>query len=78
MPTILRVGGNRYFFFSEEGQEPPHIHVRNAEKYAKFWLNPVQLFESFGYNSVELRRVQRIVEENRAYFIEQWNEHFTS
>ena len=76
MPTVLRVGGHRFFFYSEERQEPPHIHVKAAENYAKFWLNPVEVAESRGYNRIELRRVQRIVEEHRAHFLEEWNEHF--
>lgn len=39
-----------FFFYSNEGSEPPHIHVQTAEKYAKFWLVPIQLADSFGYN----------------------------
>jgi len=38
MPEVLRVHGYRFFFFSREGNEPPHIHVEQAERYAKFWL----------------------------------------
>jgi len=45
MPTILKIKGYRFFFFSREGKEPSHIHVENAERYAKFWLNPIQLAE---------------------------------
>ncbi|PYS92965.1 MAG: hypothetical protein DMF64_06810 [Acidobacteria bacterium] len=40
MPTVLRVGRFRFFFFSNESQEPPHIHVKAAENEAKFWLEP--------------------------------------
>ena len=48
MPTVLRVDGYRFYFFSREGQEPPHIHVEQAERYAKFWLNRCaqKLFDS--------------------------------
>jgi len=45
MPTILRKDGLRFFFFSREGTEPPHVHVEQAERYAKFWLEPVVLLE---------------------------------
>lgn len=38
MPTILRIDGHRFFFYSRETHEPPHIHVQTAEKAAKFWL----------------------------------------
>jgi hypothetical protein len=40
-PTVLRVKGYRFFFFSLEGHGPPHIHVESAERFAKFWLGPV-------------------------------------
>lgn len=42
MPTIFRYKGYRFFFFSNEGfpPEPPHVHVRQGERVAKFWLVP--------------------------------------
>jgi hypothetical protein len=46
MPTALKLMGFRFFFFSGEGLEPPHIHVEHGDKVAKFWLNPVELAES--------------------------------
>lgn len=76
MPTVLRVDGHRFFFYSNEGNEPPHIHVQTAEKYAKFWLQPVQVAEAIGYTSRELRRVQEIVTEHSKLFLEEWHEHF--
>jgi hypothetical protein len=27
VPVVLRVGGFKFFFFSDEGNEPVHIHV---------------------------------------------------
>ena len=27
MPTVLRSNGIRFFFYSSENNEPPHIHV---------------------------------------------------
>ncbi|MGI8656751.1 MAG: DUF4160 domain-containing protein [Pyrinomonadaceae bacterium] len=77
MPLVLRVKGYRFFFFSMEGTEPPHIHVEQAERYAKFWLNPVSLVKSRGFRSGELSEMQKIVEEHRESFVEKWNEHFS-
>ena len=66
MPTILRKDGFRFFFFSREGTEPPHIHVEQAERYAKFWLEPaVLLEESRGFHSSDLLRIYNLIEENR-------------
>jgi hypothetical protein len=76
MPTILREGGFRFFFFSREGQEPPHIHVEAAERYAKFWLRPVSLASTFGFRSQELTQLLRFVEQHQSQFEEAWNEYF--
>lgn len=76
MPEVLRVRGFRFFFFSREGHEPPHVHVERAEKYAKFWLEPVELAESRGFRSHELIRLHLTIEEHRDEFIFAWNEHF--
>jgi hypothetical protein len=78
MPTVLRVRGYRFFFFSLEGNEPPHIHIEQAERFAKFWLNPVTLAKSRGFRSGELTELQEIVEENQELFLENWNEHFSN
>jgi len=76
MPTVLRTGPHRFFFFSNEGDEPPHIHVETAENYAKFWLEPVMLARSVGYNASELNQLRKLVEERRELFVEKWNEFF--
>lgn len=76
MPDILRLRGHRFFFYSRESNEPPHIHVQTAEKSAKFWLDPVALARSFGYNTPELNQLQRLVEEHRTLFLEAWYDYF--
>lgn len=78
MPTILRIKGYRFFFFSREDSEPAHIHVEQADRYAKFWLNPVQLAESVGFRSNEITELRKLVEENKNLFKEKWNEYFSS
>lgn len=53
MPVVFRVGGARFFFYSNEGspREPPHIHVEDAGSEAKAWLRPeVELADSFGFS----------------------------
>jgi len=75
VPTVLRYKGYRFFFFSGEGEEPAHIHVEQAERYAKFWLKPVELARSRGFRSGEVAEIQRIVEKNRALFEEKWHDY---
>lgn len=78
MPTILRIGSYRFFFYSNERGEPPHIHVQRESFLAKFWLNPVALASSKRFASHELRTIQKHVDENREIFLEAWNEHIGS
>ena len=67
MPEVLRVKGYRFFFFSREGTEPHHIHVEQAERYAKFWLIPIMLASSRGFRSSELRELHQLVELTENY-----------
>jgi hypothetical protein len=62
MPTILRIGSARFFFYSNEGSEPPHIHIEQAGAVAKFWLERVSLASSSRFSAKELRRLERQVE----------------
>lgn len=78
MPTVLRVGRYQFFFFSNEGQEPPHIHVRAGGDQAKFWLDPVQLAANYGFNGRELTKIQKIVEKHRDQLLEAWREYFSA
>ena len=75
MPTILRVLGFRFFFYSLEAGEPPHVHVAHGGKSAKYWLDPVELANSDGFRAHELNRVRELVIEHRDAFRRQWDEH---
>ena len=77
MPTVLRDGPYRFFFYSSDGDEPPHIHVQRDEAVAKFWLNPVGYDHSVGFRPVEIRRIQAIMEEYMDSFLDAWNEYFS-
>jgi hypothetical protein len=78
MPTVLRIGAYRFYFYNNEKGEPPHIHVQRERFLAKFWLNPVALAGSKRFASHELRTIQKQVEENREILLEAWNEHISS
>ncbi len=78
MPTILRIGPFRFFFYSNELGEPAHIHVQSDNKTAKFWLEPVSLSKSVRFSSKELRELEKLVTSNKAVFMEAWNEYFNT
>jgi Domain of unknown function (DUF4160) len=75
MPTVLRVGPYRFLFFTNEGREPPHIHVKASTDEAKFGLDPVALASNYGFNSRELNEVMALVDEHLNELLEAWHEH---
>jgi hypothetical protein len=76
MPTVLRIGPYRFHFYSADGSEPPHIHVRRDQTEAKYWLNPVRLADRGGMPESELRRVSRLVTDHEQQLIDGWNAFF--
>jgi hypothetical protein len=76
MPTVLHVGRFRFFFYSEEGSEPPHMHVEAAENRAKYWLRPIQLTWNEGFRSGELRSIVEVLSANQEYLLGEWNAYF--
>jgi hypothetical protein len=76
VPALLRIGGYRFFFYSLEDREPAHIHVAQAGRYAKFWLDPVRLASNRSFRSHELTVIRELVLEHRNLFLEKWNAYF--
>jgi len=76
MRTVLRSGPYRFYFYSHEPNEPPHIHVDRDDWSAKFWLSPVQLAANWGFRAHELREIQSIVVAQCEDWVEAWNEFF--
>ncbi|MGE5499226.1 MAG: DUF4160 domain-containing protein [Syntrophothermus sp.] len=77
MPTVLRVDGFRFYFYSHETNEPAHIHVDKGNNSAKFWLDPVSLARNIGYSAKELRQIQNIIQDNQSFMLEKWNGYFS-
>ena len=76
MPTVLRSGSYRFYFYSHEPNEPPHVHIDNAGRSAKIWLDDVALARNIGYNARELRRLLGLTEQHRTALIEEWYDYF--
>ena len=57
MPTVLRIGAFRFHFYSDEGNEPPHIHVATPDGECKFWLEPISLARNKGVNPKTIRNI---------------------
>ena len=79
MPLVFRHHAFRLFFYSNEGnpREAMHIHVRNGDGEAKFWLSPVvYLADSDGFDARTLRELRDLVVQNRALIERTWNDYF--
>lgn len=76
MPTVLRLNGYRFGFFSADGDEPPHLHVSKAGAQAKFWLQPVGLADNHGFRRHELREIETILTEQQTILLQAWHEYF--
>ncbi|MBV8230031.1 MAG: DUF4160 domain-containing protein [Planctomycetaceae bacterium] len=57
MPTVFRQGPYRFFFYSGDRDEPPHVHVERDDCEAKFWIDPVRLERSRGFSGKDLNRI---------------------
>lgn len=76
MPTALRDGPYRMFFFAGDGREPRHVHVERDDCVAKFWIEPVRLCSSGGFSRTEISRLMRLVMKHRMKLLEAWDEYF--
>lgn len=76
MPTVLRTGPYRVYFYSHEPNEPPHVHIDRDNLSAKFWLEPVDLARNMGFSAKELRRLQSLVTDHQTELLEAWNGYF--
>ncbi|MDY7037191.1 MAG: DUF4160 domain-containing protein [Thermodesulfobacteriota bacterium] len=76
MPTVLKSGPYRFYFYSHEPNEPPHIHVDRDNQSCKFWISPVSLARNLGFDAKELRNISSLVVENEQQFLEAWHDYF--
>lgn len=76
MPTVLRIGAFRFYFYSHEPNEPPHVHVDRGEATIKVWLDSVEVAKSRGFRAHEINGILSMVEEHRSRLLEAWYEYF--
>ncbi len=74
MPTALRIGAYRFYFYSYDCGEPRHMHVDRENMSAKFWLDPdVSLAKNYGFKRKELRNIERIIRDNLERLRNEWD-----
>jgi len=76
MPTVLRIKGCRFYFYSHEPNEPPHVHIDKAGATMKVWLEDIDIAASRGFRLKDRNAILLHVEEHRAMMLEAWHEYF--
>jgi hypothetical protein len=75
-PTVLRVDGFRFYFFSRE-EVRAHVHVEHVHGEAKIWLVPaVALAGSRGLSQRETGLAVRLAKEHRHVLLTAWHDRF--
>lgn len=76
MPTVMRIGPFRFFFYAGDSGEPAHVHIERDDSEAEFWLDPIRLERSHGFKRKEINRLNELIEEHITELLESWNEFF--
>ena len=76
MPTVLRIDGCRFYFYSHEPNEPPHVHIDRGGASLKVWLDPVALAKNAGFRRSGINGILMLVAEHRLLLLEAWHEYF--
>ncbi len=76
MPVVLRIAGFVFFFYSNEGTEPPHVHVRKGEAEAKYWLSPLRLSSSRNMKKGQKQQLEKLVREHRDALLKKWQKYY--
>jgi hypothetical protein len=78
MPTVLFKSGFRFFFYSNENDEPAHIHVRKGQGEGKVWLLPkLEIAWTKHFTLKEEKIIWEIILENELLFKIKWDEYFS-
>ena len=76
MPTLLRAQGYRFYFYSQDGTEAPHVHVDKDGKSAKYWMESLVVARNVHFTQIELREIARIISNHKLDFLRDWNDYF--
>lgn len=77
MPTLLLLNGFRFFFYSNENNEPIHVHITKGDAYGKVWVEPeINIAYLIGFSGSEEKTIIEIITEYAPAFKQKWNEYF--
>lgn len=74
MPTLLKLNGFKFFFYSNE-HEPKHIHIMKNDNFAKVNLEDLKV-EFSNFKNKDLAFILETIKEYKLDFERKWNEYF--
>lgn len=80
--ALLDFMGYTFYFFSNENNEPIHIHVskgKPTENSTKFWIKRENVELEHNRGNIpknDLKKIQKYICANRAMIIARWYEYF--
>jgi hypothetical protein len=78
MPTVLREGPYRLYFYSSNGKEPAHVHVDREQCSLKVWLDKVEVAHNIRFAPHEVREILKRVRQRQPELLKAWNEYFSA
>ena len=75
MPTVFKIDGYRFFFFSDE-HTPEHIHIEKGDAYVRIEIESLRVTNSYNLNSKELKKLLDLVKKNKQKLKGAWDEYF--
>ena len=68
------------FFYSNEGNEPIHIHAEKADMECKFWIleEAIELKEAYAYNlnQKDRKEIKKIIYQHFDLIVDSWYKYF--
>jgi len=75
--AIPDIAGFKFSFWSNENDEPIHVHVFKGGAAAKFWIQPeIRLAWNKGFKIAQLRRILTILQDQQDAIQEAWKNYF--
>jgi hypothetical protein len=75
LPTVLKVNGFRFFFFSDE-HTPVHIHVEKGDGYMRVELETLKVTNKQKFTKNDEKKILTIVKDHQEELIGAWNAYF--
>ena len=77
MPTVLFINGFKFRFYSNENDEPVHVHISKGGGNAKIWIEPIVVeCYAYGFTKPQRAMILNLVKENAILLKQKWNEYF--